>query len=47
MGSPQFSDTVAKGSVIGTSPAIGSRVSKGAVVTLIVSRGRTRPPCRR
>lgn len=39
MGSSQFSDTVAKGSVIGTSPAIGSRVSKGAVVTVIVSKG--------
>jgi eukaryotic-like serine/threonine-protein kinase len=39
MGSPQFSNTVAKGSVIGTSPAIGSRVSKGAVVTVIVSKG--------
>ncbi len=39
MGSPRFSDTVARGSVIGTSPAIGSRVSKGAVVTLIVSKG--------
>ncbi len=39
MGTSQFSDTVTKGSVIGTSPAIGSRVSKGAVVTLIVSKG--------
>jgi eukaryotic-like serine/threonine-protein kinase len=39
MGTPQFSDTVAKGSIIGTSPAIGSRVSKGATVTLIVSKG--------
>lgn len=39
MGTPQFSDTVAKGSIIGTSPAVGSRVSKGAVVTLIVSKG--------
>jgi len=39
MGTPQFSDSVAKGSIIGTSPAIGSRVSKGAVVTLIVSKG--------
>ena len=39
MGSPQFSDAVAKGSVIGTSPAIGSRVSKGGTVTLIVSKG--------
>jgi eukaryotic-like serine/threonine-protein kinase len=39
MGTPQFSDTVAKGSIISTSPAIGSRVSKGAVVTLIVSKG--------
>jgi beta-lactam-binding protein with PASTA domain/predicted Ser/Thr protein kinase len=39
MGTAQFSDTVAKGSVIGTSPAIGSRVSKGSTVTLIVSKG--------
>ncbi|HEY9240845.1 MAG TPA: PASTA domain-containing protein [Streptosporangiaceae bacterium] len=39
MGTPQFSDTVTKGSIISTSPAIGSRVSKGAVVTLIVSKG--------
>ncbi len=39
MGTAQFSDSVAKGSVIGTSPAIGARVSKGAVVTLIVSKG--------
>jgi serine/threonine-protein kinase len=39
VGKPQFSDTVAKGSIIGTSPAIGSRVSKGATVTLIVSEG--------
>ena len=39
MGTPRFSDTVAKGSIIGTSPAIGSRVSKGAVVTLILSKG--------
>jgi eukaryotic-like serine/threonine-protein kinase len=39
MGAPQFSDTVAKGSVISTSPAVGSRVSKGATVTLIVSKG--------
>ena len=39
MGTPQFSDSVAKGSIIGTSPAIGSRVSKGATVTLIVSKG--------
>jgi len=39
MGRPQFSDKVAKGSIIATSPATGSRVSKGAVVTLIVSAG--------
>ena len=39
MSKPQFSDKVAKGSIIGTSPAIGSRVSKGATVTLIVSAG--------
>jgi beta-lactam-binding protein with PASTA domain len=39
MGTSRFSDTVAKGSVIGTSPAIGSRVSKGSTVTLIVSKG--------
>jgi eukaryotic-like serine/threonine-protein kinase len=39
MGAPQFSDSVAKGSVIGTAPAIGSRVSKGSTVTLIVSKG--------
>jgi len=39
MGTAQFSDSVAKGSVIGTSPAIGSRVGKGSTVTLIVSKG--------
>ena len=47
MGTAQFSDSVAKGSVIGTSPAIGSRVGKGSTVTLIVSKGAHRPPCRR
>jgi serine/threonine-protein kinase len=39
MGTPQFSARVAKGSVIGTNPAIGSRVSKGGTVLLIVSKG--------
>ena len=39
MGKPQFSARVAKGSVIGTDPAIGSRVSKGSTVLLIVSAG--------
>jgi serine/threonine-protein kinase len=39
MGQPQFSVRVAKGSVIGTRPAVGSRVSKGATVLLIVSAG--------
>ncbi len=39
MGQPQFSARVAKGDVIGTSPAIGSRVSKGGTVLLIVSKG--------
>ena len=39
MGTPQFSGRVAKGNVIGTSPAIGARVSKGGTVLLIVSRG--------
>ena len=39
MGTAQFSDSVVKGSVIGTSPAIGSRVGKGSTVTLIVSKG--------
>ncbi len=39
VGTAQFSDSVAKGSVIGTSPAIGSRVGKGSTVTLIVSKG--------
>jgi eukaryotic-like serine/threonine-protein kinase len=39
MGQPQFSARVAKGSVISTQPAIGSRVSKGGTVVLIVSAG--------
>jgi serine/threonine-protein kinase len=39
MGKTQFSDRVAKGSVIGTQPAVGSRVSKGGTVLLIVSAG--------
>jgi eukaryotic-like serine/threonine-protein kinase len=39
MGTARFSDSVVKGSVIGTSPAIGSRVGKGSTVTLIVSKG--------
>ncbi len=39
MGTSQFSARVAKGNVIGTSPAIGSRVSKGGTVLLIVSKG--------
>jgi serine/threonine-protein kinase len=39
MGKTQFSARVAKGSVIGTQPAIGSRVGKGSTVLLIVSAG--------
>ena len=39
MGAPQFSNAVAKGKVISTSPAIGAQVSKGGTVTLIVSAG--------
>ena len=39
MGKAQFSARVAKGSVIGTEPAIGSRVSKGGTVVLIISAG--------
>ncbi len=39
MGKPRFSARVAKGSVISTEPAIGSRVSKGGTVLLIVSAG--------
>jgi serine/threonine-protein kinase len=39
MGEPQFSAQVAKGTIIGTEPAIGSRVSKGSTVVLIVSAG--------
>jgi beta-lactam-binding protein with PASTA domain len=39
MGKPRFSDRVAEGSVIATEPAIGSRVSKGGTVLLIVSAG--------
>jgi beta-lactam-binding protein with PASTA domain/tRNA A-37 threonylcarbamoyl transferase component Bud32 len=34
-----FSNQVAKGDVVGTIPAMGSRVAKGAAVTLIVSSG--------
>ena len=39
MGKPQFSTRVAKGSVLATDPAIGSRVSKGGTVLLTVSAG--------
>ncbi len=39
MGKPQFSTRVAKGDVVSTSPATGSRVSKGGTVLLIVSKG--------
>jgi serine/threonine-protein kinase len=39
MGQARFSPRVAKGDVIGTEPAIGSRVSKGGTVMLIVSAG--------
>ncbi len=39
MGRPQFSARVAKGSVISTRPAAGSRVSKGGTVLLVVSAG--------
>jgi beta-lactam-binding protein with PASTA domain len=39
MGKPQFSAQVAKGNVIATEPGIGSRVSKGGTVLLIVSAG--------
>jgi len=39
LSSPQFSNRVAKGDIIGTQPAIGSQVNKGATVMLIVSAG--------
>jgi beta-lactam-binding protein with PASTA domain len=39
MGKPQFSARVAKGNIISTEPAIGSRVGKGGTVMLIVSAG--------
>ncbi len=39
MGKPQFSARVAKGNIIATEPAIGSRVSKGGTVLLIASAG--------
>jgi beta-lactam-binding protein with PASTA domain/predicted Ser/Thr protein kinase len=39
MGQPKFSARVVKGTIIGTEPAIGSRVSKGSTVLLIVSAG--------
>jgi eukaryotic-like serine/threonine-protein kinase len=39
MGKAQFSARVAKGNIIGTKPAVGSRVSKGGTVMLIVSAG--------
>ena len=39
MGKPQFSARVAKGDIIATEPAIGSRVGKGGVVLLIASAG--------
>jgi len=39
MGKAQFSNQMAKGLVIGTDPASGSRLAKGGQVTLIVSAG--------
>ena len=39
MGKPQFSVRVAKGDIVATEPAIGSRVSKGGTVLLIASAG--------
>jgi beta-lactam-binding protein with PASTA domain len=39
MGKPQFSVRVAKGDIIATEPAVGSRVSKGGTVLLIASAG--------
>ena len=39
---PEFSDAVARGEVIGTSPEGGTSVRRGTTVTLIVSRGRER-----
>jgi serine/threonine-protein kinase len=36
---PQFSDTVPVGRVIGTSPAAGAPVQKGSTVAVLVSRG--------
>ena len=39
MGTPQFSAGVPRGNVVATNPAIGSRVSKGGTVLLIVSKG--------
>jgi eukaryotic-like serine/threonine-protein kinase len=38
-GTPVFNNRVAKGDVVGTSPAEGARIAKGGVVTLIVSNG--------
>lgn len=37
--SEEFSDTVAEGSVISTSPAVGSEIKKGNTVILTVSKG--------
>jgi len=39
MGARQFSNQVAKGKVLSTSPAIGAQVTKGGTVTLVVSAG--------
>jgi eukaryotic-like serine/threonine-protein kinase len=39
MGKSQFSVRVAKGNVVATEPAVGSRVGKGGTVLLIVSAG--------
>ena len=39
MGKPQFSARVAKGNIVATEPAIGSRVGKGGTVLLIASAG--------
>lgn len=42
VGDPAYSETVAKGKVVGTDPAAGDRVLDGDTITLTLSRGKER-----
>ncbi|WP_109506023.1 Stk1 family PASTA domain-containing Ser/Thr kinase [Nocardioides speluncae] len=42
VGEPEYSETVAKGKVVGTDPEAGARVLDGDTITLVLSRGKER-----